>query len=158
MDKKLKAFLDLIAFSEGTSTSPYTKNDGYDIIVDGLNSPHILEDYRGHPNILVRVRAYPLLESTAAGRYQLLYRWYQPYCAQLGLKDFSPASQDAIALQQMKEHHAVALVEAGDIAGAIAACSTIWASFPGNSYGQGGHSPASLVAKYHELEGASSVL
>ena len=52
MDKKLKAFFDLIAFSEGTSTSPYTKNDGYDIIVDGLNSPHIFEDYRGHPNIL----------------------------------------------------------------------------------------------------------
>jgi lysozyme len=95
----------------------------------------------------------PLLQSTAAGRYQLLHRWYPAYCAQLGLKDFFPASQDAIAVQQMKEHKAVSMVEAGDIAGAIAACSAIWASFPGNSYGQGGHSLETLVAKYQELLG-----
>lgn len=30
-------FLDVIGFSEGTSTSPHTENDGYDIVVPGIN-------------------------------------------------------------------------------------------------------------------------
>ena len=32
--KQQKAFLDLIAWSEGTSTSKWTKDRGYDIVVD----------------------------------------------------------------------------------------------------------------------------
>jgi muramidase (phage lysozyme) len=51
----------------------------------------------------------------------------------------------------MKERGAVALVEAGNIQGAIEACSNIWASFPGNSYGQGGHSMDTLLAKYESF-------
>ncbi len=39
MDSKLKNFLDLIAWSEGTNTSPLTKNDGYDVIVSGVTGP-----------------------------------------------------------------------------------------------------------------------
>ena len=34
----------------------------------------------------------PKLKSTAAGRYQLLSRWWDAYRKQLGLKDFSPKS------------------------------------------------------------------
>ena len=145
----LKAFLALIAFSEGTSTSKYTKNDGYDVIVDGIDSPHIFTDYSTHPNVLVTVNAN--IKSTAAGRYQLMYRWFHPYCLQLGLKDFTPASQDAIALQQIKERHAIAMIQSGNIAGAITACSNIWASFPGNLYGQGGKSLNVLLEKYQEF-------
>ena len=33
---------------------------------------------------------------------QLLSRWWDAYRKQLGLKDFSPKSQDAVALQQIK--------------------------------------------------------
>ena len=44
----------------------------------------------------------PKLKSTGAGRYQLLSRWWDAYRKQLGLKDFSPKSQDAVALQQIK--------------------------------------------------------
>ena len=151
MDAKLKAFLDLIAFSEGTSTSKYTKNDGYDVVVNGVDSPHTFSNYLTHPNVLVTVREHPLLQSTAAGRYQLLHRWYEAYCAKLGLKNFTPASQDAIAIEQIKECRALPLIDAGDIAGAITACSNIWASFPGNNYNQGGHSIDTLVNKYQEF-------
>ena len=49
MDGKLKAFLDLIAYSEGTSTSSVTKNDGYDVIVTGVDGPSIFTDYSDHP-------------------------------------------------------------------------------------------------------------
>ena len=33
---------------------------------------------------------------------QLLSRWWDAYRKQLGLKNFSPKSQDAVALQQIK--------------------------------------------------------
>ncbi|EFK8618523.1 glycoside hydrolase family 104 protein, partial [Escherichia coli] len=55
MNKNVKAFLDALAWTEGTSTSRYTKNDGYDIIVDGIDSPHTFTDYSTHPAVLVTV-------------------------------------------------------------------------------------------------------
>lgn len=154
LDPKLKAFLSLIAWSEGTSTSPITKNDGYDVIVTGVNGPSIFTDYSDHPFARggsVAVRHIPLLFSTAAGRYQLLARYWNVYRRQMDLPDYSPASQDAVALQQMKERGAVALIEKSNIQGAIGACSNIWASFPGNNYGQGGKMIGDLSAKYAQL-------
>lgn len=154
MDQKLKAFLSMTAWSEGTSASPLTQNDGYDVNVTGIHGPSIFTSYLDHPFAnggYIAVRDKPSLISTAAGRYQLLARYWKAYKVQLNLPDYSPASQDAIALQQMKERGAVALVEAGDIEDAIKACSSIWASFPGNEYGQGGKSMDELLAKYQEL-------
>lgn len=149
----LAKYLNLIAFSEGTSTSSLTQNKGYDVIVTGVDGPEIFTDYSDHPfadRPAKVIRTSPLLQSTAAGRYQLLYRYWKVYKVQLGLADYGPVSQDAVALQQMKEKHAIEMVLAGNIEGAIQACSNIWASFPGNSYGQGGHSMDVLLAKYSE--------
>jgi muramidase (phage lysozyme) len=154
MDTKLKAFLDLIAFSEGTSTSSITKNNGYDIIVSGIYGPSIFTDYSDHPFAhggSIIVRNSPLLISTASGRYQILAHYFEVYKKQLNLSDFSPSSQDTVALQMMKEHKAVSLVLTNNIEQAITACSNIWASFPGNNYNQGGYTLATLVAKYNEL-------
>jgi muramidase (phage lysozyme) len=150
------AFLSLIAWSEGASRSELTQNDGYDVIVTGIDGPAIFTDYSEHPfangRAPVIVRRVPLLTSTAAGRYQILLRWWLPYKAQLNLPDFTPQSQDAVAIEQMKERGAVALIAAGDIQGAITACSNIWASFPGNSYQQpGGNSMATLMDMYQNL-------
>lgn len=155
MDNKIKAFIDLIAFSEGTSTHPLTKHDGYDVIVTGIKGPSVFSGYEKHPfedggEIIVRTGP-PVLASTAAGRYQLLARYWKVYKAQLRLVDYSPASQDAVAIQQIRERKGLEMLEAGDIAVAIAACSNIWASLPGNDYGQGGKSLETLVAKYQEF-------
>ena len=141
MDPKIKSFLDLIAFSEGTSTSPITKNNGYDVIVSGVDGPEIFTDYSDHPfaNRPPKIiRRDPLLESTASGRYQLLYRFWVVYKRQLQLPDFSPDSQDAVAIQQIRERKAIQMIADGDIPGAIHACSNLWASLPGNQYAQGG--------------------
>ena len=73
----------------------------------------------------------PKLKSTGAGRYQLLSRWWDAYRKQLGLKDFSPKSQDAVALQQIKERGALPMIDRGDIRQAIDRCSNIWASSAG---------------------------
>ena len=149
-------FLDLCAFSEGTSTHSLTRDDGYDVIVTGVSGPNIFEDYSFHPFAKGRkpivVREAPnFLESTASGRYQLLLRYWAAYRAVLHYTDFSPVTQDLIALRQIDEKKATALILAGNIESAIAACSGIWASLPGNAYGQGGKSMTVLLAKYQEL-------
>ncbi|NMZ77658.1 glycoside hydrolase family 104 protein, partial [Pseudomonas nitroreducens] len=110
--KNVLAFLDMLAWSEGTRTSRYTKDDGYDVIVGGLDSPNTFSNYAGHPNVLVTVNMQGL-KSTAAGRYQLLFRWWKPYRDLLQLKDFSPESQDRVAIQQIRERGALGDIQAG---------------------------------------------
>ena len=147
----LVKFLDLTGFSEGTSTNPHTKNDGYDIIVSGVDGHHEFTDYSDHPFANGRppiVVNHEGLESTASGRYQLMRKWWPSYKALLKLNDFSPLSQDLIALQQIHERHATADILAGNITSAIEKCSNIWASFPGNSYGQGVKSLEALLAHF----------
>ena len=74
------------------------------------------------------------------------------YRKQLGLKDFSPKSQDAVALRQIKERGALP-IDRGDIRQAIDRCSNIWASLPGAGYGQFEHKADSLIAKFKEAGG-----
>lgn len=148
INSQRKAFLDMLAWSEGTDKPGQpTKNRGYDVIVGGS----LFTDYSDHPRKLVTLN--PKLKSTAAGRYQLLSRWWDDYRKQLGLKDFSPASQDAVALQQIKERRALDLIDAGDIRQAIDRCSNIWASLPGAGYGQFEHKADNLIAKFKEAGG-----
>lgn len=159
--KNIPAFLDMIAYAEGTSTSRYTKNDGYDVVVEGVNSPNVFTSYNRHPGVLVTVReekrspasgvvTQTALKSTAAGRYQILKRYAESYTITLNLRDFSPLSQDAIAIRMLKEQGALPLIEAGDFAGAVAKVNNIWASLPGDVYGQRGvHSPK--LAKLQEV-------
>ncbi len=162
MDPKLKSFLDLIAWSEGTSSSPLTQNDGYDVIVTGVDGPEIFNSYADHPFASGRTpkvirNGPPVLASTASGRYQLMLHWWEAYKVQLQLPDFGAASQDAVALQQIKERQAIVMIENGNIAGAIAACSNVWASLPGNNYDQpGGHAMEALLTQYDQLSGAAA--
>lgn len=143
-----KAFLDMLAWSEGTDKPGQpTKSRGYDVIVGGS----LFTDYSDHPRKLITLN--PKLKSTAAGRYQLLSKWWDAYRKQLGLKDFSPASQDAVALQQIKERKALADIDAGNIAAAIQKCSNIWASLPGAGYGQHEHKLDDLIGKFKEAGG-----
>jgi muramidase (phage lysozyme) len=78
----------------------------------------------------------PGLASTAAGRYQLLKRYYDAYKKQLNLPNFSPLSQDLIAIQQIRERGALQDIEMGYITIAIDKVKNIWASLPGAGYGQ----------------------
>ena len=51
----------------------------------------------------------------------------------------SSKSQDAVALQRIKERGALPMIDRGDIRQAIDRCSNIWASLPGAGYGQFEH-------------------
>lgn len=147
----LDAFLTMIAISEGTE--PIGQH-GYDCIVGSTpQNPHLFPSYADHPRIKVRLS--PSLVSTAAGRYQILERYFDAYKAQLHLPDFSPESQDAIALQMIRERNAFADVAAGRFDEAVGKCANLWASLPGNGYGQ--HQNA-LTALREAFTGAGGVV
>lgn len=148
MTPNQKAFLDMLAWSEGTSRVAGSDN-GYNVLVGGS----LFHGYADHPRQLIAIPRLGI-KSTAAGRYQLLARYFDAYKKQLGLPDFSPSSQDAIALQQIKERSALPDIDAGNFAEAVKKCCNIWASLPDAGYGQRENKLADLQAVYVKAGGA----
>ncbi|MEN5220502.1 glycoside hydrolase family 104 protein [Stenotrophomonas sp. TWI602] len=143
------AFLDMLAWSEGTDNGKQpTKDHGYDVIVGG----RLFTGYADHPRELVPLPRLGI-KSTAAGRYQLLSRYYDAYRRLLGLPDFSPISQDLIAIQQIRERRALDLIKAGHVVKAISFVRNIWASLPGAGYGQHERKLDDLLAAYRKAGG-----
>lgn len=134
----------MIAVSEGTN---HLGDDGYNVLVGGT----LFEGYADHPRKLIALNA--KLSSTAAGRYQILARYYDAYRKTLHLPDFSPASQDAIAVQMIREQGALFDIEAGRFASAIDKCKNIWASLPGAGYGQHENTLVKLEQAYKQHGG-----
>lgn len=145
----LDAFLTMIAVSEGTEL---LGDHGYNVLVGSTAAhPVLFDSYADHPRKLVDLGHG--LASTAAGRYQILERYYDAYKWRLKLPDFSPASQDAIATQMIREHEALQEIESGNIRSAIVSCSPIWASLPGNHYGQHQNTGDWLVQAFTDAGG-----
>lgn len=150
MDKntQLRAFLDLIAWSEGTDNGRQpTNNHGYDVIVGGK----LFYDYSKHPGVYVKLN--PRLTSSAAGRYQILEKFAKHYMKQLRLPDFGPDSQDKIAIQLIKECKALDDIYAGRIHSAVYKCRSRWASLPGAGYGQHEQKVEKLIAVFEKAGG-----
>jgi muramidase (phage lysozyme) len=143
----LRAFMDMIALSEIGAKLLAASDDGYNVLVGG----QLFSGYADHPRKLVRITS--VLSSTAAGRYQLLARYFNHYKAQLHLPDFSPDSQDAICLQQIREQHALTDIVAGNFEIAVQKVANIWASLPGSGYGQHENTMAHLRTAYLENGG-----
>ena len=96
INNQRKAFLDMLAWSEGTDNGRQkTRNHGYDVIVGGellqlLRSPS--QTCHAKPKTQINRRrtlpaSFPLVGCLPGN----------------GLKGFSPKSRDAVALQQMQE-------------------------------------------------------
>lgn len=146
------AFLDMIAVSEIGAPLLAASDDGYNVLVGSTPAkPLTFSRYADHPNVLNTA-----LHSTAAGRYQILYRWWRIYKAQMSLRDFSPISQDRYALQQLKEHGALSYIDEGRFELAVAKCSNVWASLPGAGYGQHENQLEHLQAAYQAAGGTVS--
>lgn len=133
---KIKAFLNLIGKSEDAD---------YNVLYGGSK----FTDFSKHPNKKITAGGWT---STAAGKYQFLYKTWVEVAAKLNLKDFSPESQDLAAIQRIKDRGAYNLILNDKIDEAIYALSKEWASFPWTTgvsyYGQGSHSLAVLKAWY----------
>ena len=147
INNQRKAFLDMLAWSEGTDNGRQkTRNHGYDVIVGG----ELFTDYSDHPHKLVTLN--PKLKSTGAGRYQkLLSRWWDAYHRQQ-LKDFSRKVRTLWHCSRLGRG-ALPMIDHGDIRQAIDRCSNIYELLPGAGYGQFEHKADSLIAKFKEAGG-----
>ena len=115
-----KAFLDMLAWSE-------------ELITD-VRKPEIMVmtslwaesccSYSDHPHKLVTLNPKLNQQAPDATSFFPLVGCHRK---QLGLKDFSPKSQDAVTLQQIKERGALPMIDRGDIRQAIDRCNNIWA-------------------------------
>ena len=125
-----------ISQAEGTWRA---NQPGYDILFGGGK----FNDFSRHPDKVVRTPGYA---SAAAGAYQFMPTTYAEAARELGLKDFSPESQDLAMLYKARQR----LMPAGGLAaitkeGALsprlqAYLAPEWASFPTeagtSAYGQ----------------------
>ena len=147
-DRNTRAFLDMLAYSEGTAGP-----NGYRTLFGGT----LFESYADHPRQSFQFtdKKGRTLRTTAAGRYQFLSRTWDALKAQLNLPDFSPASQDAAALELVRQRGALRDVQAGRIVQAIQKCAPIWASLPGAGYDQPERKLSSLLTTYAQAGGTT---
>ena len=158
MSPNVKAFLSTIAYSEGTKD---LGDDGYNVVVGSKPLQQILfSSYADHPRITVLVRRDnpqtaqdESILSTAAGRYQILARFFDAYRLPLKLKDFGKEAQDSIACQMIRECNAMDYVAAGMLEKAITLCKSRWASLPGSGAGQHENTFAYLRTAFNSYGG-----
>ena len=130
----------MLAWSEGPYERQKTRNHGYDVIADeGYLLIMVSQTCHAKPKTQINRRrtlpaSFPLVGCLpqAAWPERLLSK-----------------SQDAVALQQIKERGALPMIDRGDIRQAIDRCSNIWASLPGAGLrSQFEHKADSLIAKF----------
>ncbi len=155
MNPNQKAFLDMIAACEGTDGP-----DGYRALFGYHPTRHpdrVFDNgYARHPNI-----RYPFTQtdgtqnySTAAGRYQFIFRTWQAVAARVGAPDFSPPWQDIAAISTIEvDCRALDDVDAGRFQAAIDKCAGTWASLPASHYPQPKRTFAFALAAYTEAGG-----
>ena len=85
--------------------------------------------------------------------YQFLSRTWDALARKLNLPDFDPASQDAAALELIRERGALKDVRAGRVAAAVAKCAPVWASLPGVGYSQPERKLSVLLASHTSAGG-----
>ena len=114
----------MLAWSEGTDNGRQkTRNHGYDVIVGG----ELFTDYSDHPRKLAakpKTSINSAIDATSFPVGGVAYRKQRP-------ERLLSESQDAVALQQIKERGALPMIDRGDIRQAIDRCSNIWASLAG---------------------------
>jgi muramidase (phage lysozyme) len=143
-----RAFLDTLAFSEGTAA---IGDRGYNALFGGGT----FDSYADHPRQRFQFHTTDgrIEWTSAAGRYQFIVATWDALRLKLGLPDFSPASQDAACLELIRQRGALADVQAGNFTSAIAKCAPTWASLPGAGYLQPERKLSQLQAAYTQAGG-----
>ena len=139
----IKAFLDLIAYAEGTDRS-----DGYLTIYGVYNKATNLEDHPG--KVFCEKYHGKKLCSSAAGRYQFLHSTWDELAKKHNFQDFGPANQDMAAIALLQNVNAIEDIKNKRIDDAIRKSCRIWASLPGSPYGQPTHPLTVLLNIFDE--------
>lgn len=127
----------------------------YNILFGGNH----FSDFSTHPFVVngkcnlanapvINVGAFRGQKSTAAGAYQINCKTFLDAAKGTGLYDFSPATQDAMAIWLLQKDGAYTFIESDNIPSAISIASKRWASLPGSTAGQNPQSMASAIAAY----------
>lgn len=154
----VRAGLMMLRYAEGTAGP-----EGYRTMFGG----GLFDSFADHPRIAHRFtnRAGRQLWTTAAGAYQFLavsplpdgrftkVDTWDRLQAKLQLPDFSPASQDAAAVELIRERGALGDLMAGRLSEFVRKCAPIWASLPGAGYAQPERKFASLQAAFQSAGG-----
>lgn len=151
MNNNVNAFLTALRVGEGTAG-----RDGWRTLMGGA----LFDSFADHPARL-GWRGTPLSASmcagagfgpgcvsTAAGGFQITKPTWNRVADKLGLTDFTQASQEAAAIELIREKGALSDVAAGRVAVAVSKVRKVWASLPGAGYGQGEVALASFVNHY----------
>ncbi len=153
-EDNVSAFLWMLRCCEGTS-GPLGYQTRFGPKGDQLFSiddPKLRSyQFKDHPRIGY---TYPTkagsITSTAAGAYQFLSKTWDSCQKALSLPDFSPRSQDLGCIFLLKQAGALSAIKAGDFKTAIEKTKRIWASLPGDVYGQGGKNFAQATAFFKQ--------
>jgi muramidase (phage lysozyme) len=141
-DANVRAFLESIARAEGTAgqADPYRVCYAYRWTIKSFaDHPAITGEWKGEKlsdAMCAGAGLGPGCVSTAAGKYQITKGTWFTLKKRLGLKDFAPASQDAAAIELLRETGALYAAQTGDLATAVAKSRRTWASLPGAGYAQ----------------------
>ncbi|MFC0250986.1 glycoside hydrolase family 24 protein [Massilia consociata] len=123
------AFLKAIAEAEG---------GGYDFKYGALkgrrNDRWRFKDTSTHPGAGIDGK------STAAGMYQITRPTWRHHGGKLGLTDFSPQTQDLIAVEILRSLGVIEQIKAGELEAVMPKVARIWAALP-KGEGQGNHYP-----------------
>lgn len=136
----VKAFLDTISTAEGGD---------YDLKYGGIkgkkNDPWRITDYSTHPGPGFDGR------TTAAGRYQINEaNWTQNGIKMMGLDDFSPHTQDMIAVESLRQIKALDAIVEGDMSIAISKAAKTWNALP-QGPGQGNRVAGQHYVPYEKV-------
>jgi muramidase (phage lysozyme) len=140
-NQNVRAFLRVIRRGEGTMDEA-----GYRRMFGG----ELFSSFADHPRKVIRKNGYA---SSAAGAYQALTSTWDETRSIMGLRDFSPTSQDWFAVGRIAARGALADVIAGRFAVALSKCAREWASLPGSPYGQPVISMATAASVYASAGG-----
>lgn len=152
----VKATLETISKAEGTNGD--YKKMVYGVVTRSPYFPQLigkrnvtLPSLERFPNMLIKVNSAGLF-SSAAGKYQILKKTYEAYAPKLGITDFSPHSQDLLAVELIRGRgNALSYIIKGDLQSALTKTSLPkeWASLAGAGYGQQERSLEALLAWFN---------
>lgn len=154
----IAAFTKVLRLAEGTEgQGGYRACFGYKhTIADMSDHPAVTGEWRGErlsDAMCANAGFGPGCVSSAAGAYQIIKGTWLNVRNELGLPDFSAASQDLAAIELIRRRGALEDVKAGRFADAVRKCRNEWASLPGNYARQGQRSSETLVGWYSSAGG-----